>query len=348
MDGLMLTGPALADALAGWDDITEATMMPSAGPAVSLAWRLHSKRRPAAEININSKLLAQLGWTTAEKVRVLVQPDRAAIALRRAEIGKKLGRHGGAGAICHHLNWITSDRRKAERVPHRIVVNALVLELPDWARPPLDREALPAPAAPPAYMSKRPEPSPTSAPTPAPAALAAPAPAAASEPPKAAVAVHDKATPERLAAFPSLWMNPELSVPEIQRRINDMPGPQYIGKTSMYPLAVRLGLPSQRPSLPVEALPPEPPAAALPMQPAPEPPRPDGNVARASAHAPAKGATISAADHAAKNRQEVEDCMSAGMGARAIADDTGLGLNDVVTLIGRIRADQARAKAGAA
>lgn len=63
----------------------------------------------------------------------------------------------------------------------------------------------------------------------------------------ARAAHNDKATPERAALMRELWLNPAVQVRDILARINALPGAPYANPTSLYSLAVRLGLPTQRP-----------------------------------------------------------------------------------------------------
>jgi hypothetical protein len=159
-------------------------------------------------------------------------------------------------------------------------------------------------------------------------------------------------TAERFAAFPALWMDPALSVTEIQARMNAMPGKPLSTNTQLYGWAKKAGLPTQRPlpsaepdTTPEEAPPPateaeapiateavpeptpEPPPE--PAAPAPEPPADtrahvDQRTARASAHATKKGATLPAVQD---DKADAFDAFEAGQSVRDVHADFGLPLS---------------------
>lgn len=295
-----------------WIDITEASQIPTGSPAVTIAWRHYSKRgRPAAEITINSRLRAQLGWEKGMPLRIQVAPDRSMLRLVPGNPGKKLGAHKRASAVCHRLEWVESGPRSAERVPHRIDDGALILELPDWARPAQGR----------AVPLVKPEP------------VAVQAPAAA-EPAQSArptgFSKPLKWTEERKAKLRELW--PTGASPKaMAEALNALPGdPIPVDQVSAYALAA-LKLPKRSQPAPAAT------------QPTPSPVH--TQTARATPHAPTTGVIISPANQAERIRREVEECMAAGMDARRIVDELGIGLNEVSNIIASIRAEQSRKRA---
>jgi hypothetical protein len=190
-------------------------------------------------ITISGDLATALCWQP--KGRVQAQIDRAAGLLRLAA-GDGFALYGKAGSpmvFCRlRLGNGPVEHQPAREVDHRIEDGALILTLPDWARPPQGR-ALPLVEAthPPAH-----------APDPPPAPVSAAGPT-------------DKATPARLALVKELWPNPEIGVAEIMRRVNELPGEPYTTSPAMYGLAKRVGLPTIR----------QPAPAAAPQAPVPAP-----------------------------------------------------------------------------
>lgn len=312
-----------------WIDITEASQIPTGSPAVTIAWRHYSKRgRPAAEITINSRLRAQLGWEKGMPLRIQVAPDRSMLRLVPGNPGKKLGAPKRASAICHRLEWVESGPRSAERVPHRIDDGALILDLPDWARPAQGRAI--RPAVPARAVIGTPVISPGPAIPPGPIVPPS-APAAAPAP--------SKWTPERRELLRKLWPDLDVTPAEILRQINALPGEPFAAPASLYDGAKRIGLPLSR----YDAAALSNPKPATAPQPASTPTH--SQTARATPHAPTTGAIISPANQAERIRREVEECMAAGMDARRIVDELGIGLNEVSNIIASIRAEQSRKRA---
>jgi nicotinate-nucleotide--dimethylbenzimidazole phosphoribosyltransferase len=143
-------------------------------------------------------------------------------------------------------------------------------------------------------------------------------------------------TAERFAAFPALWMDPALSVPEIHARMNAMPGAEVKTSTQLYGWAKKAGLPTQRP-LPRAAIEDEDDAAEdaapeasepppAPPEPAPEPaaPAPRTLNPRNSKAGPALTGEVSA-------KADAFDAFTASQTVRQVADEFGIGLNTIST-----------------
>lgn len=244
-----------------WLDITNAARTaPAHGPRVTLAYRTrHKKGLPQVEISLSAALVAALGWTPGTtRLRILAAADRRAIAFRPAEQGKRLGQHGGgaSASLMHRMEWIAGQARPATTAPHEIRADGmLVVQLPDWALPssrPTAAEPPPAPlppatpaaAEPPARSEIRTKSAPETQ------RLIAEAKAQNTAPPPLP---REKLTKEREALFRQLWPDARVSVAAILQRINALPGPGYAAGTSMYSLAIRLGLDPKRGGTPEAA-----------------------------------------------------------------------------------------------
>lgn len=188
----------------------------------------------------------------------------------------------------------------------------------------------------------------TAAATPAPPAAEAPAapeaapatprkdPEAESQPMQTAAPVapdtparaanNDKATPERAELMRELWLDPSVHVRDIHARINALPGEPYTNPTSLYGLAVRLGLPTQRP---IEARS----APVPPPQPAePAPPPADPAIADAKL---------------TETQGKARAMLMRGSEPAVVAMHTKLPLREVIRLQGEVREARRRAAADA-
>lgn len=166
-------------AFAGWQDITN----DSGSPGVSVAWRIDKRGSHAAEMTLNKRLIAEIGWASGHFVRIKLAPDRRSVALVPDETGKRLAmRVYGSGTVTHRFSWVTSDRRPAQMVQHSVVDGAVVLALPEWAWPtdgaaegPVERvKPASKPAAQPASLPASTQPKPAAAAVPRPQATSTP------------------------------------------------------------------------------------------------------------------------------------------------------------------------------
>ncbi|MBK1656872.1 hypothetical protein [Paracraurococcus ruber] len=298
-----------------WEKLEfRASAMASTGaPRVTVAYRQQSKSGGKhLTANINRQLAAALGWKERERVELAVDRATGRIRAERAQAGRAL--HGSSAkglAFTAPLPWLADmPSRLAEQVTHEIEApGVLIITLPDWARP-----ASPATGARPL--------APVAAPPPAPVA-AAPAPAPAP-------GGRGMLTSEQEALFRRLWPDRTRSASDVLRAINGLPGQRFAASTSLYSLAQRLGLPTQRTETD-EGQPAPPPA---PAQAAP------ASAAKAPTLSPSSGAVITVAGQEARIREEVRECRAAGMGARAIKEELGIGLDDVHRHLAAIAAQE--------
>lgn len=121
-------------------------------------------------------------------------------------------------------------------------------------------------------------------------------------------------TPERVAAFPALWLDPHLTVCMIQARLNTLPGEPIKAGQQLYGWAIKAGLPTQRP-MPEDAQPEPAPAAT---QAAPEP---------APAAPPARPAAPAPRD----DKADAFEAFDAGVTVRGYEAESGLPLGTIAT-----------------
>lgn len=194
---------------------------------VTMTWR-HDRKGQNAYIIISKTLRETLAWPDPTKVQVAHDPAHTMLRIAPAAIGRASStRHGGT-TMYLALPWVQSPPRPAAICEHRTEGDALIITLPDWARP---SDA--TPAAPPAPKA---EPAPAPKPAPQPATTPAETPRApAAFPPPVVMSI------ERDALFRRIWLDASYSLPAIQAAINELPG-RTIPMGSLYGIAKRLGL----------------------------------------------------------------------------------------------------------
>lgn len=328
-----------------WLDITKPQRLPEATRA-TIAWRVPGKGRPLAEINLSVALIAQLGWKAGEtRLRIFVSADRTMLRLAPDAEGKLLTDHGSAGTLVALLDWVTSGKRGSERVRHDTHRSGeLVLTLPAWARGTAAPE--PEPAPPDVMQDAAAEAKRAFA-----AAWCAPEP----KPQHVTTTAADERspyteqwTPEREALTGRLWDDPEVNMTQLLARVNELPGKHIAATYLLYKHAKRLGWSNPRPYA-IAHVPQEQPLPPLPEQP-PEPPPPaersappvndPGAKLRLTPSATRAGEAISARDQEERIRQEVSEYLAAGKRGRAISDEMGLPLSEVLAHIAAIEARQ--------
>ena len=128
-------------------------------------------------------------------------------------------------------------------------------------------------------------------------------------------------TPERLDLFARLWGDPTISVRGVWLQVNDLPGPKLTATQSLYNWAKKLGLPTQRPTLPAEVSEPEPEPVAAPEPEPIEPVKPGDD------------------------RADAFDAFAAGQTVRQVAADFGLPVDQIVNWHAEWKATQAPQRA---
>lgn len=314
---------------------------------VTIAWRRTggakglSNGAPVAVLTVSRRLAASLGWH-AEVKRVVAEVDRGTWRLRLRPAGAQdvhgRGLHYRTGTrfVTVPLAWVRSEQRPAEPIPHQVEAQAVILELPEWARErahaaaPVPRVAERATTQ---ARAQTPDGTQTVAPAHAAAATAAPAPASAT------AAAHDaRARAEALVR--ELWPRTEVSVPEIARRLEPILG-RSVSKTHPYDIARRLGLPT------VRSAPPE--AAAVATQGIAAPVRSDANdtapCAPEPAPAPRPAATLKPASSLDARRAEAFADFDAGKTVRQVHEETGESLSDLANWHAQWRRERQQAMA---
>lgn len=279
------------------------------GETVTMAWRNTSGKsgQPRAVFTMGASVMAELGWPKKSRFAVDYAQKAGLLLLRpptEGETGWALGWKESCAAAPVMIPGVVSERRGTERVEHRIEAGALLITLPDWARPATQK--------------------PASAPQPVAAAVAPPAAPRlitgqlrSPEP--------SLLTPERADLFRVLWEDGVTTKAEIARLVNQTSPhvPPFQGKSAMNDIANRLGLPIDRSVYrPVEQLPPLPPMPE--SEPAPRPTR-MGQHSLPTVH---------------PMRAEAIECFAAGMGPRAVDDELGCGLSNAATWFAEWKAEQ--------
>lgn len=142
-----------------------------AGEAVTMGWR-----KERASITIGGVVAGLLGWPPAARFVADYAPAAGLLRLRRvAKDGWVMSKKCSSCSSCMvPLPGVKSEVRKAQQIEHRVEDGALILTVPDWARPggsPQPDTKPKAKPAPKAETKPKAEPAPA-APPPQPAATA--------------------------------------------------------------------------------------------------------------------------------------------------------------------------------
>lgn len=137
-----------------WETIAPRSGERARFSGITVAWRKVSSARMCAVLTISKELAAEMGGKEPAKgepkPRLLVQRDRVANRLRLtfSASPEAWAPHWkeGCASVAIPLDGVSSDKRAAQRVAHRMEGRATIVEMPDWAREsasPAPRPAIP-------------------------------------------------------------------------------------------------------------------------------------------------------------------------------------------------------------
>lgn len=134
-----------------WTDILpQRGVRISTAPGVTMSWRVKTKGAPIMAVTIGAAVAMDLGWLPKQRARVRIDREAGLLRLDRTDdLSRSFALHGVKNSPVVAVNFSPPDmavdgQQKAAPVGHRVEDGALIIELPQWARP-AAQPAVPAP-----------------------------------------------------------------------------------------------------------------------------------------------------------------------------------------------------------